>query len=107
VASLDVLVRLTPDVDPVGLRRLAVALTEVPGRVVAMLGGSAPHSLVVARSADLGDVDASAVARAIVAVTGGKAGGRADLAQGGGVAGSAAEVRDVVLRVLRAVSDRV
>lgn len=94
------LVALLEDADASVLRRMASTLVETPGRVVVLLGGPAPHALVVARSADLATHDAGRLARAIVADLGGKAGGRADLAQGGGVTASPAEVRAVVGREL-------
>lgn len=100
VGDLHVLVRVAPDVDATGLRRLAVSLVETPGRVAVLLGGPAPHALVVCRSADLSSVDAGALAGEIVAAAGGKAGGRGELAQGGGVTGSIDAVASVVKRVL-------
>jgi alanyl-tRNA synthetase len=47
--------------------------------------------VVVARAADL-SIDSSAILKAIVARHGGKGGGRPEMAQGGGLTGSAAEI---------------
>ncbi len=79
--------------DATDLRRSASTLVETPGRLVVLTGGPAPHALVVARSADLEGHDAGRLARALAAALGGKAGGRADFAQGGGVTASLADLR--------------
>lgn len=89
VGGVDVLVALVeggePGDMPAHLRRLATALVAVNGRVVVLLGSVAPHALVVARSADVTAFDAGAFARDLASAHGGKAGGRPDLAQGGGL----------------------
>lgn len=74
--------------DAVGLKALAVAAAATPGAVVALFSTSEPALVVVARAADVPDVDAGAVLRALVAQFGGKGGGKPDLAQGGGLAGT-------------------
>jgi alanyl-tRNA synthetase len=79
------LVAHLPTADAGTLRRIASALVGTPARVAVLTGGEGPYSLVVARSADQTDVDASVVARDVTAALGGKAGGRGDLAQGGGL----------------------
>jgi alanyl-tRNA synthetase len=100
IGDLDIMVRLVPDVDATGLRRLGAALVETPGRVVVLLGGAAPHALVIARSAGVTSVDVTALARTVVEAAGGKAGGRGDLVQGGGVTGSVDDISTVVKRLL-------
>lgn len=92
----DVLVAAQPEADGIALRRMATVLVDVPGRVVVLLGGATPHALVVARSSDLSARDAGQIARAIAAEFGGKAGGRPDLAQGGGISATAGAVRDLL-----------
>lgn len=81
----EMLVAMVSTDDPAQLRRTATAIVAGDRRAVVLLGGVAPHALVVARSADLPTFDAGAFARAIAAAHGGKAGGRPDLAQGGGL----------------------
>lgn len=71
--------------DPPALRRMATTLVEADDRVVVLIGQDAPHAIVVARSANLDGVDAGAIARAIAQAYGGKAGGRPDVGQGGGL----------------------
>lgn len=100
IGDVDLLVRHEPDVDPAGLRRLAGSLVDTPGRVVVLLGGAAPHALVIARSAGVTAVDVGGLARAVTEAAGGKAGGRGDLVQGGGVTGTAEDVQAVVRRLL-------
>lgn len=85
VSSTGVLVAHLPDADAQAVRLAASQLVATPGRVVALLGGPAPHALVVARSADRTDVDAGAIVKQVCAAHGGKGGGRPDLAQAGGV----------------------
>lgn len=95
-ASVDpsgLLVAHLPDADAGQLRVAALQLVATPGRVVALLGGAAPHALVVARSADRADVNAGAIVSAVCAAHGGKGGGRPDLAQAGGVTATVSELR--------------
>lgn len=94
VDASGLLVALLPDADAGGVRMAASQLVAVPGRVVALLGGAAPHALVVARSADRTDVDAGAAVKRICGAFGGKGGGRPDLAQAGGVTATADQVRE-------------
>jgi alanyl-tRNA synthetase len=91
-----VLVAVLPEADAQALRLAASELVAAPGRVVALLGGSPPHALVVARSPDRTDVDAAALLRAVCAAHGGKGGGRPDLAQAGGVGASVDEIKAIV-----------
>ncbi len=100
VQGCDVLVASQPDADPASLRRTASALVDVPGRLVILLGGPPPQALVVARSSDLTTRDAGQIARAIASDFGGKAGGRPDLAQGGGIIAAVGDVRAAVDRLL-------
>jgi alanyl-tRNA synthetase len=74
--------------DAAGLKVIASSIAARPGHAAVLLGSpSAGSSLVVARAADL-TFDASALLRAITGRFGGRGGGRADLAQGGGAAAS-------------------
>lgn len=77
--------------DAAGLKALASSIAARSRHVVVLLGPASSGSpLVVARAADL-SFDAAALLRAIIARFGGKGGGRADLAQGGGVRASTEE----------------
>ena len=87
--------------DASGLKALATAVIERPGYVAALVTAASPALAVIARAGDT-RVDAAAVLKALVERFGGKGGGRADLAQGGGLAGSPADllaaVRELVGR---------
>ncbi len=73
------------------MKAVAAAAATHAGVCVAVVSASQPALVVVARAADVA-VDASAVLKALVARFGGKGGGKADLAQGGGLVGDAAEI---------------
>lgn len=79
-----VLVKLVDDVGPSELRSLARGLTEEPGRIV-LLGAAddGRAHLVFARSKEE-TTDMRALLEKAVAVVGGKGGGSAEIAQGGG-----------------------
>jgi alanyl-tRNA synthetase len=77
--------------DANGLKALATSIAAKPGHAAVLLTKTSPVLVVVARAADT-DVDAGEVLKALVARFGGKGGGRADLAQGGGLAGDPAAI---------------
>ena len=77
--------------DAQGLKTIASAIVERPGHVAILVSSPPPASIVVARSADQ-QVDAGALLKQIVARFGGKGGGRPELAQGGGLDGSGADL---------------
>jgi alanyl-tRNA synthetase len=73
------------------LKALAAALTSKSSVVVALVSASSPHLIVVARSQDVA-FDAGACLRELIARFGGKGGGRAEMAQAGGLEGPAAAI---------------
>jgi alanyl-tRNA synthetase len=77
--------------DQTGLKSLATAAASRPGVVAALLSATEPALVVIARAQDVG-LDAAAVLKALLERFGGKGGGKAELAQGGGLAGSQAEM---------------
>ena len=77
--------------DQGGLKALASASASQPGVVAAFLSAGEPALIVIARAPDIG-LDASAVLKAMVQRFGGKGGGKPDLAQGGGLTGSRADM---------------
>jgi alanyl-tRNA synthetase len=82
--------------DAGGLKALASTIAARPGHAAVLIAPTASGSpLVVARAADLA-LDAAALLRAIVARFGGKGGGKADLAQGGGVVATADAITELV-----------
>jgi alanyl-tRNA synthetase len=85
--------------DSAGIKAIASAMTAQAGIAVALLGTSAPMGLVVARSSDVA-LDANAVLQQLLKRFGGRGGGKAELAQGAGLAGDpqeiAAAARDLI-----------
>jgi alanyl-tRNA synthetase len=82
--------------DAQGLKAVAVAATAVqPDAVVALFTSTMPAQVVIARGAGA-QVDADALLKELAARFGGKGGGKPDLAQGGGLAGSGKDLTDSV-----------
>ena len=87
--------------DAQGLKAIAVAAAaERPNVVVALFSATTPALVVIARGS-AATTDAGALLRGLVARFGGKGGGKPDLAQGGGLAGSRVELAVVVHELLR------
>jgi len=88
--------------DQAGLKALAAAIVARNGHVAALFSAPGPSAAVIARAAD-SPVDCAAVLRGLIERFGGKGGGRADLAQGGGLQGTPDEMvgftRDLLLRL--------
>jgi len=85
------------------LKALALSVAGRPGYDVALFSAEAPFLAVVARSPG-GALEAGAVLRRLVERFGGKGGGRADLAQGGGLNGEKAEILEEARRLLNPAS---
>ena len=78
--------------DAQGLKAIAVAVTAAqPDVVIALFTSATPAQAVVARGAN-SSVDAAALLKQLTAKFGGKGGGKADLAQGGGLGAPASEL---------------
>jgi alanyl-tRNA synthetase len=77
--------------DAPGLKAIAASIAATPGACAAVFSAASPALVVIARAADV-PVDAGAVLKALVARFGGKGGGKADLAQGGGLTGDIAAI---------------
>ncbi|MFN2446299.1 MAG: alanyl-tRNA editing protein [Vicinamibacterales bacterium] len=90
--------------DATALKALAVAAAQQPGAAVVLFSASSPALVVVASHRDA-DIDAGAILKALVTKFGGKGGGKPDLAQGGGLVGSAADLVAVARDLLE--TDRV
>jgi alanyl-tRNA synthetase len=101
VGGITLVVQALDGWDASGLKALATAVAERPGHVAALFTAASPALAVIARAGDT-QVDASALLKALVGRFGGKGGGKGDLAQGGGLAGSPADllaaVRELVER---------
>jgi len=88
------------DGDAAALKALAVAIASRPGFVVVLVSASSPALVVVARSGDVAGVSAQAVLAALLKQFGGRGGGKAELAQGGGLTGAADEILALSATVL-------
>jgi alanyl-tRNA synthetase len=78
--------------DAQGIKAIATAITAAdPLAVVVLFTTATPAQVVIARGA-AATVNAGALLTQLAAKCGGKGGGKADLAQGGGLTGSAAEL---------------
>jgi alanyl-tRNA synthetase len=88
------------DADGNTLKALATALTSRSGLVVVLVSVATPAQAVVARSADLTAVHAQQVLAHLLSRFGGRGGGRAELAQAGGLNGSADTILQTSTTVL-------
>jgi len=85
--------------DQNGLKALAIGVIRQPGYRVTLFSTSAPHTVVVGRSADVA-TDAPAVLKALMDRFGGRGGGKPDLAQGGGLTGTLPDLVDAARAAL-------
>ena len=83
-----------------GLKAIATHVTAQANAVVALFSTESPHAVVIARSPGMA-VDASAVLGALIERFGGRGGGKADLAQGGGLTTDVAEIATATRRLLQ------
>jgi alanyl-tRNA synthetase len=90
--------------DANGLKALAQAIAARPGLAAALVSDTRPALVVVARAADT-SVDAAAVVKALIGRFGGRGGGKPEAAQGGGLDGDPAAVREAAYRLLSAATD--
>jgi alanyl-tRNA synthetase len=81
------LVARAVEADATGLKALATAVAARPRHVVVLVSASTPALAVVARSVDV-NLAAQRLLASLHAAFGGRGGGKADFAQGGGLAGS-------------------
>jgi alanyl-tRNA synthetase len=90
-----------PGWDVNAIKTIASRVIERPTHVVVLLSEPAPASIVIARSADVA-LDSGSILKHVIAKHGGKGGGRAELAQGGGITAPAADVLQSVRDTLGA-----
>jgi len=77
--------------DASGLKGIATHIAAQANAVVALFSTASSHPVVIARSPGM-SVDATAVVNELIARFGGRGGGKADLAQGGGFTGDLAAI---------------
>jgi alanyl-tRNA synthetase len=85
--------------DAAGLKSMASAMTASARAAVVLVSASSPALVVVARSAGVA-VDAGQILRKLVERFGGKGGGKADLAQAGGLIGEPGAIADCARALL-------
>jgi alanyl-tRNA synthetase len=85
--------------DQAGLKMLVAQAMTTPGVVIVLVTPNEPHAMVIGRSAGT-PVDAAALLKDLLARFGGKGGGKPDLAQGGGLTGTAEDIRAAVLAAI-------
>ena len=86
--------------DQQGLKTIASAIASRSRFVAVLFSIPAPSAVVIARAADL-DIDSGTLLRKLTERFGGKGGGRADLAQGGGLQATADELTQSVSSLMR------
>jgi alanyl-tRNA synthetase len=86
--------------DAQGLKALASDIASRPGHAAVLLTPGTPSLIVIARAPDLA-IDAGRILTELIARSGGKGGGRPELAQGGGLAGDHAEVLRAAVRLIQ------
>jgi alanyl-tRNA synthetase len=86
--------------DAGALKTIASAIAQRPGHLALLISTPAPAFIAIARAADV-KVDCAAALGKLTAAFGGKGGGKPELAQGGGLQGSASEILDAARRIVR------
>jgi alanyl-tRNA synthetase len=86
--------------DASGLKAIAMHIASQANAAIALFSTASPHAVVIVRSPGL-PVDATAVLGELFTRFGGRGGGKADLAQGGGLAGDSADVVALTRQLLQ------
>jgi alanyl-tRNA synthetase len=87
--------------DPQGLKAIAVAAASAqPDLAVVLFTSASPAQVVIAKGAT-SSADAAAVLKQLTSQFGGKGGGKPDLAQGGGLVASSAQLTEAARNLLR------
>jgi alanyl-tRNA synthetase len=89
--------------DANGLKAIATHITAQTRAAVALFSTGSPVAVVIARSIGV-TVDAAATLRTLTERFGGRGGGKSDLAQGGGLAGSVSDIVAVTRHMLRSAT---
>jgi alanyl-tRNA synthetase len=85
--------------DAIGLKGIATHITARASATVALFSKTSPCSVVIARSSGL-PLDSASIVGTLTARFGGRGGGKADLAQGGGLVGDLSEILATARRML-------
>ena len=79
------------DADAAGLKALTTSITSKPGYLVALVSTALPALIVISRSSDVA-VQANAALSVLLQAFGGRGGGKADVAQGGGLDAASSQI---------------
>jgi alanyl-tRNA synthetase len=90
---------IAPGMDQAGLKTIAAAAAARGGVVAGLISATEPVLAVLARSADVA-LDVSAVLKTLLGQAGGKGGGKPEMAQGGGMSGSPAQIKAALQTIL-------
>ena len=99
VGAVTVVLEITPGIDQAGLKSIAVSAAARGGVVAGLISATEPVQAALARSADV-PVDVSVILKTLLGQAGGKGGGKPELAQGGGFAGSPAEIQAALRTII-------
>jgi alanyl-tRNA synthetase len=91
--------------DANGLKTIATHIAAQANAAVALFSTASPHAVVIARSPGM-PVDATGVLGALIERFGGRGGGKADLAQGGGLSADLAEIAAVTRQLLQRATSK-
>jgi alanyl-tRNA synthetase len=94
-----VIVQALDDWDANGLKAIAIRITARANAMVVLFSKTSPSAVVIARSPGLA-VDSASIVGTLTARFGGRGGGKADLAQGGGLVGDLSETLATARRML-------
>lgn len=94
-----VIVQALEDWDASGLKAIATRITARANAAAALFSKTSPSSVVIARSPEL-PLDSASIVGTLTARFGGRGGGKADLAQGGGLVGELSEILTTTRRML-------
>jgi alanyl-tRNA synthetase len=94
------IVEVIADWEAPGLKAIAAALSAESGVVAVLVSATSPAFVVAACSADI-DVDANSIVRHLTTRFGGRGGGKADLAQGGGLTGDPNAIAEAARELLQ------
>jgi alanyl-tRNA synthetase len=98
-AGVHVVVEALEGWDANGLKAIASAVAAGTRAAVALFSTTSPIAVVIARSAGV-PIDANAILRALTERFGGRGGGKADLAQGGGLSADLTEIMQAARSLL-------
>jgi alanyl-tRNA synthetase len=102
IGPVTVVLEMTAERDQVVLKTMAVSAAAHGGVVAGLISATEPILVVLARSADV-PADVSVMLKTLFVQVGGKGGGKPELAQGGGIAGSPVAIQAALHTIIERV----